>query len=112
MEKAYIADSQVRYDHLLWSVAIGAAVVDMLLTMMGLSLCFTEANPVARTALDVAGGAGLFGLKLLAIGLLSIVYWYVSPLYRRVALIAFSIPQLVAVGHNGLLLARYAPNCV
>jgi len=39
------------------------------------------------------------------------VYRTVRPLFRRAALVAFVTPQLVAVSHNGLLIARYAGNC-
>lgn len=110
-ETVYVADSGLRCDHVLWAVVLGAAVGDLLLTGLGLSLCFTEANPVARAVLQAAGGTGLFGLKLTAVALLFAVYRYVRPLYGRTALVAFAIPQLLAVGNNGLLIARYAGTC-
>lgn len=110
-DAVYVADSRLRCDHLLWGLVLAAAAGDVALTLRGLSLCFTEANPVARAFLDVAGGAGLVGLKLAALAVLFGVYRTVRPLYRRAALLAFVTPQLLAVSHNGLLLARYAGAC-
>lgn len=107
----YVADSPLRCDHLLWSLVLLAAVGDVVLTLVGLSLCFTEANPVARAFIDATGHLGLVALKLGALVVLFAVYRFVGPLYRRTALVAFSAPQLLAVGHNGLLLARYADRC-
>jgi len=111
-EVAYIGDSRLRYDYVLWGVVIGVATADIVLTLVGLSLCFTEANPVARIALDAAGGVGLVALKGAALCALVAVYQLVRPLYGRVALTAFSLPQLFAVGYNTMLLARYAPGCI
>ncbi|MDS0281763.1 DUF5658 family protein [Haloarcula onubensis] len=111
-DAVYVADSRLRCDHLLWGLVLVGAAGDVLLTLTGLSLCFTEANPVAQAFLDVAGGAGLVTLKLAALLVLFAVYRIVRPLYRRAALVAFFAPQLVAVSHNGLLIARYAGSCV
>jgi len=110
-DAVYVADSRLRCDHLLWGLVVAAAAADVALTLAGLSLCFTEANPVARAFLDAAGSAGLVGLKLAAMAVLFGVYRTVRPLFRRAALVAFVTPQLVAVSHNGLLIARYAGNC-
>jgi len=110
-DAVYVSDSSLRCDHLLWSLVVAAAVGDVLLTFVGLSLCFTEANPVARAFLDTAGRFGLVGLKLSALAVLFAIYRTARPLYRRAALVAFFGPQLFAVGHNGLLLARYASSC-
>ena len=111
-DAVYVADSQIRYDHLLWGIVLAAAAGDIVLTLAGLSLCFTEANPVARAFLDVGGGAGLVALKLAALAVLFGVYRTVRPLFRRAALVAFSAPQLFAVWHNGMLIANYAGSCV
>lgn len=110
-DAVYVADSSLRCDHLLWGLVVAAAVGDVMLTLTGLSLCFTEANPVARAVLDAAGGAGLVALKLAALTVLLVVYRAVRPLFRRVALVAFFTPQLLAVWHNGLLIVRYAGSC-
>ncbi|MDS0258491.1 DUF5658 family protein [Haloarcula sp. S1CR25-12] len=110
-EAVYVSGSRLRCDHLLWGLVLAAAAGDLVLTLFGLSLCFTEANPVARAVLDVGGGAGLLALKLTAVALLFAIYQHVRPLYRRAALVAFFVPQLLAVGHNSLLLAQYAAAC-
>lgn len=110
-EAVYVADSRLRCDHILWGLVVVAAVGDLVSTLFGLSLCFAEANPVARAMLDAAGGAGLVALKLAAVALLAVVYRTVRPLYARAALVAFSVPQLLAVGHNGMLIVRHAGLC-
>lgn len=109
---AFLGDSGPSYDHLLWGVVVVASAADVVLTLVGLSMCFSEANPVARAALDTAGGFGLLALKLAALAGLFVVYRRVRPTYRRAALTAFSLPQLFAVGHNSVLLVRYAPACL
>jgi len=110
-DAVYVADSQIRCDHLLWGLVLAAAAGDVVLTLTGLALCFTEANPVARAFLDVGGGAGLVVLKLTALAVLFGVYRTVRPLFRRAALFAFSAPQLLAVGHNSMLIVQYAGSC-
>jgi len=111
-EALHVANSPLRCDHLLWGLVLAAAAGDVVLTLTGLSLCFTEANPVARAFLDAGGGAGLVALKLAALGILFGVYRVVGPLFRRAALGAFSAPQVFAVWPNGLLIARPADSCV
>jgi len=110
-DAVYVADTGLRCDYLLWALVLAAAVGDVVLTFAGLSLCFTEANPIARAFIDVAGHAGLVGLKLAALAVLFAVYRTVRPLFRRAALVAFFTPQLFAVSHNGLLLAQHAASC-
>jgi len=110
-EAVYVAGSPLRCDYLLWGVVVAAAAGDLVLTLFGLSLCFSEANPIARAVIEAGGGAGLLALKLAAVGSLFGIYRYVRPLYGRAALVAFSLPQLFAVGYNGVLLARYAGAC-
>ncbi|WP_135302747.1 DUF5658 family protein [Haloarcula amylovorans] len=107
----FVGDTRLRYDHVLWGVVLGASSADVVLTLVGLSLCFSEANPVARAILDIGGGVGLLALKIAALGVLFAVCRRLGTTYRRAALLAFSLPQLYAVGHNGLLLARYAHLC-
>lgn len=111
-EDAVVVGSPLRYDRLLWTVVIAAAGADLVLTLVGLSLCFSEANPVARAMLEIGGGAGLLVLKGAALGVLFGVYRSVRPLYARSALAAFSLPQLLAAGHNSVLLVRHAPQCL
>ncbi|WP_276271732.1 DUF5658 family protein [Haloarcula litorea] len=98
-------------EHLLWGGVLGASGADIALTLVGLSLCFAEANPVARTAIDLAGGGGLVALKTGALGLLFLLCRRVGRRYRLAALSAFLLPQAVAAGHNGVLLLRHAPAC-
>jgi hypothetical protein len=47
----------------LWAVAVAALAADTVLTLYGLHLGHTEANPLMRAALT-AGPAGLVGAKL------------------------------------------------
>ncbi|WP_254280384.1 DUF5658 family protein [Haloarcula marina] len=110
-ERAFVGDDSIGLDYFLWGVVLAAASADVALTLLGLSMCFSEANPVAQMALDTGGGAGLFVLKAAALGALFAVYRYASSRYRRAALVAFSLPQLFAVGHNTLLIVKHAHLC-
>ncbi|MFC7028089.1 hypothetical protein ACFQH8_12610 [Halomicroarcula sp. GCM10025710] len=45
-------------DRVLWALVLGGATADTILTLVGLQLCFVEANPVAAWALERLGGLG------------------------------------------------------
>jgi len=102
---------EVDLNRLLWLLVLGAAAADVVLTFVGLSLCFSERNPVARSAIDVAGPTGLVLLKGGTIALLLGALRFLEPRHRRYALALFCLPQLLAAAHNGLLLVLYAHTC-
>lgn len=101
----------VDLNRLLWLTVLVAAAADVALTVVGLSLCFSERNPVAKSALNVAGPTGLVLLKGGTIAVLAGTVRLLAPRHRRYALALFCLPQVLAAAHNGLLLALYAHTC-
>lgn len=96
----------------LWALVLGAATADTVLTLVGLQLCFVEANPVAAWAIERMGGMGLILLKG---GALLILYGVVERLpvkYALAALAGFSIPQLAATVLNTMLFVTHAAGCI
>jgi hypothetical protein len=102
---------EIDLNRLLWLAVFGAAAADVVLTVFGLSLCFSEQNPVARSALDFAGPMGLVALKGATIAVLAGTVRVLAPRHRPYALALFCLPQFLAAAHNGLLLALYAHTC-
>lgn len=95
----------------LWILVLGASAADMVLTLIGLQLCFVEANPVAATAIEHFGSLGLFLLKGSSILVLFAVVRQLSRKYTLAALLGFSLPQVVATGLNSFLLLNRAGAC-
>lgn len=99
-------------DRTLWVVVIGAAVADTVLTIVGLQLCFVEANPVAAWAIEQLGPVGLVLLKS---GALLVLFGAVRQLpynYSLAALFGFSLPQLFATVSNTMLFITHAASCL
>lgn len=99
-------------DRTLWAVVLGAAVADTVLTIVGLQLCFVEANPVAAWAIAQLGA---FGLVLLKSGALLVLFGAVRYLphnYSLVALFGFSLPQVFATVSNSMLFITHAGSCL
>jgi len=96
---------------LAWTVLVGLAAADILLTLVGLQSCLTEENPVAERALATFGPAGLVGLKGVALGLLVAVVWRMPNRYGRAAMGGFCLTQVVAVGWNAMLVSSRASLC-
>ncbi|MFC7250484.1 DUF5658 family protein [Halomicroarcula sp. GCM10025324] len=98
-------------DRVLWALVLGGATADTILTLVGLQLCFVEANPVAAWALERLGGLGLILLKT---GALVVLYAVVNRLPRRyslAALLGFSLPQMAASVMNTVLIVTHASSC-
>ncbi|MFC6865282.1 DUF5658 family protein [Halomicroarcula sp. GCM10025817] len=96
----------------LWALVLGTATADTVLTLVGLQLCFVEANPVAAWAIERMGGLGLILLKG---GALVVLYGVVERLpvkYALAALVGFTIPQLTATVLNTMLFINHAAACV
>ncbi|MFC7021025.1 MULTISPECIES: DUF5658 family protein [Haloarcula] len=96
----------------LWALVLGTATADTVLTLVGLQLCFVEANPVAAWAIERMGGLGLILLKG---GALVVLYGVVERLpvrYTLAALVGFTIPQLTATVLNTMLFINHAAACV
>ena len=94
-----------RHERWLWAVAVLALVGDLWLTAHGVSRGYTEANPLARSALAVHGIAGLAGLKLLALGVGVVAGRSLPPRYAPVVPLGLAVPWLVAVVSNVAVIA-------
>lgn len=92
----------------LWTLAVALAVADTLLTVLGLEIGLSEANPVARHALSLFGVSGLFLLKGVSIAALALVVRTLSYRFERAALVGFTLPQAAAVGVNATLIVAKA----
>lgn len=94
----------------LWALAVLAMALDVAITGFGLSIGFTERNPIARAFID-AGGLLVAGVALKG-GSLAIGYgcWRLLPRlaptakrYRYVVPLGLALPSWVAVGINTAL---------
>lgn len=88
----------------LWALAVGAMVLDVLLTLYGLEQGLIETNPVARSALESAGAAGLYGLKLAAVGVGVVCLPLLPTQYRAIVPLALAVPSLGAAVINAMLI--------
>lgn len=89
----------------LWFVVLAAMLVDVTLTVHGLTLGLTETNPIARSAIDAAGVLGLYGLKAFALAVGGCCRLAVDDRYGVVVPVGLGIPSLVAVGINIVVIA-------
>jgi hypothetical protein len=93
------------------TVLLALASADVVLTVVGRQLCFTEQNPFARWILHTFGTAGLVGLKGVALAVLGVTLWYLPTRYERAAVAGFGLTQLFAVGWNSMLLLSQSAIC-
>lgn len=98
-------------DRTLWVLVLGAATADTVLTVVGLQLCFVEANPVAAWAIEQFGTLGLVLLKGGALLVLLSVVRRLPHHYALAALFGFSLPQVFATVSNAILLFSHAGSC-
>lgn len=89
----------------LWFAVFTVMLVDITLTVHGLTLGLPEANPVARAALDTAGVLGLYGLKATALAIGVGCRYAVEDRYGFVVPLGLGIPSLAAVLINSAVLA-------
>lgn len=94
----------VAHRRLLWALAVGCGLGDLLLTLWGLEQGFVEGNPVAATALAHYGAAGLVALKGAAYAVAGVGY-AVLPVPLAVGIpLGLTLPAGYAVVHNLVLL--------
>ncbi|WP_284011216.1 DUF5658 family protein [Haloarcula pelagica] len=93
-----------RHGPVLWALVVGFALADTVLTVIGLELGLSEANPVARSALSLLGPAGLVLLKGFSLGLLAVIVRTVPGRFEPAALLGFCLPQAAATGVNATLI--------
>lgn len=89
----------------LWFVVFAAMLVDVTLTVHGLTLGLTEVNPIARGAIDAAGVLGLYALKAGALFVGGCCRLVVDDRYGVVVPVGLAVPSLVAVLINTVIIA-------
>jgi hypothetical protein len=89
----------------LWFVVVAAMLVDVTLTVHGLTLGLREANPFARAALDAAGVLGLYALKLGALAVGGCCRFVLRDRYGFVVPLGLGLPSLAAVTVNAAVIA-------
>jgi hypothetical protein len=82
---------------LLWTVVLGAAAMDIVVTTYGLSAGFVERNPAIRPAIEALGPAALVLAKAAAVGF-ALVVRHVWPQSALVVPVALAVPWLLATG--------------
>ena len=87
-------------ERLLWGVVALSLIGDVATTLVGLHLGLVEANPVARSAVDGWGLAGLFALKAGALGVALCCRPLLEPAYRPIVPAGLAIPWTVATLTN------------
>lgn len=83
----------------LWSLVVGASVLDVATTAYGLSTGLVERNPAMRLALDSFGLVALAGAKAAAVAF-ALGVRYAWPECALVAPLGLAVPWLLAAGVN------------
>ncbi len=90
-----------RLERWLWALAGLGFVADLVLTLVGLRLGMTEANPVVVAAIGQVGPLwGLLGLKIGALAFAVGISRRISPTIRPVVPLALGLTWLAAAGVN------------
>jgi len=89
----------------LWFVVVAAMLVDVTLTVHGLTLGLTELNPVANAAIDALGVLGLYALKLMALGVGLCCRVAVPDRHGALVPIGLGLPSVLAVAINVTVIA-------
>lgn len=88
----------------LWVIVLWALVLDIVLTVYGLSIGLVERNPIMRQALDTFGVAALGIAKAGAVAI-ALAFRTTWPEYAIVAPLGLAVPWVLAVVFNVALLA-------
>lgn len=80
-------------------------VVDVTLTLHGLQLGLQETNPMGRFALDTVGAPGLYGIKMVALGIGVCGRQLLFDRFTAIVPLALLLPTVVAVAINSALIA-------
>lgn len=93
------------HERALWTVALGALVLDLVSTSYGLHLGLQEMNPIAAGLFDRFGYAALGALKGFSVAV-AIVGWAVLPRkFRALVPACLALPWALAAISNSLLVA-------
>lgn len=93
------------YERELWTITLGAMLVDVTLTVHGLQLGLKEMNPIGRVAIEYAGVLGLYALKIVALGMGVCCAFLIPDRYTALVPLGLAIPSLFAVIVNSTLIA-------
>jgi hypothetical protein len=88
----------------LWVLVFWTLVLDIGLTVYGLSVGLVERNPVMRHALDAVGLTALLVAKAAAVAI-ALGFRMAWPEYAIVAPLGLAVPWALAVVYNATLLA-------
>lgn len=90
----------------LWFLVAAVMLVDVTLTVHGLTIGLRELNPVARLAFERAGVLGFYGLKLGAVAVGLACRPFLPSEHTGLIPLALAVPSLIAVILNTLTLTR------
>jgi hypothetical protein len=99
-----LLDAARSRERALWFAVVAAMLVDVTLTVHGLTLGLIEANPIARAAIDSAGVLGLYGLKTLALAVGGCCRLAIQDRYGPIVPVGLGVPSLAAVLFNAALI--------
>lgn len=94
LERCWSAESA------LWAVAVVVMLLDVGLTVYGLSLGLSEVNPLGRMAIAAFGSAGLPLAKLPVFALALVGWWLLPAAERWVVPLGLAVPWGIAVVLN------------
>ena len=84
----------------LWVLVAFSLVGDVVTTFAGLHLGLAESNPIARSAIDGYGLAGMLALKAFAVGVGLACRPILPDAYKPIVPAGLAIPWTIAVGIN------------
>ncbi len=88
----------------LWFAVVAAMLVDVTLTVHGLTLGLRELNPVANAAIDAVGVLGLYALKSMALGVGLCCRLVVPDRHGALVPIGLGLPSALAVAINAAVI--------
>ena len=90
----------VGLERALWVLVALSLIGDVVTTFVGLHLGLSEANPIARSAIDGYGLLGMLALKGFAVGLAVACRPILPAVYRPIVPAGLAVPWTIAVGIN------------
>lgn len=94
------------HERTLWTVAVAALALDVVLTTYGLRIGLVEINPLAAIVIAESGVVGMVALKAAALTVAVVGRSLVPRRYTALVPIALGAPWLLAVGINTVMIAN------
>lgn len=95
-----------RHERALWTVAVAALVLDVVLTTYGLRIGLVEMNPLAARVIAESGVVGMVALKAAALTVGIVGRSLIPRRYAALVPLALGVPWLLAVGVNAVMIAN------